>query len=208
MPGILCYAEDLGFWMYTRELWQRVLNRKVTRQNLLLKISLWLMEQSENRSGVGSVSANIWRLRRSSHRSWRRTRERVTLRQDKITFNEEGVSGGQCECCLESGGWGLEVARRFGKKAASSGLTHNGILLGHKKNEIFLTICDSMDGSRRYYYTQWNKSAWERQVLYDFIRMWNLKKKINEQRKLKQTHRHRENWWLPEGRAWGTGCKR
>ena len=48
-----------------------------------------------------------------------------------------------------------------------------------KKNEI-LTICDNMNGSRRYY-AKWNKSGRERQTLYDFTYMWNLKNKTNEQ---------------------------
>ena len=42
----------------------------------------------------------------------------------------------------------------------------------------------------------------ERQISYDFIYMWNLKKNINGQTKQKQTHRHRgqtEDWQRREG---------
>ena len=48
-----------------------------------------------------------------------------------------------------------------------------------------------MDGPRGYY-TQWNESVRERKIPYDFTFMWNLKNKINEQTKLKQIHRYRE----------------
>ena len=41
------------------------------------------------------------------------------------------------------------------------------------------------------YYAQWNKSDRERQIPYYFTSMWNLKNKINEQTKLKQTYRHK-----------------
>ena len=42
------------------------------------------------------------------------------------------------------------------------------------------------------YHVEWNKSDGERQILYDFIHMWNIKNKqktqINEQTKQKQTN--------------------
>ena len=38
------------------------------------------------------------------------------------------------------------------------------------------------------YYAKWNKSEREKQIPYGFTYMWNLKNKINEQTKLKQTH--------------------
>ena len=57
--------------------------------------------------------------------------------------------------------------------------TYNGILLSHKK-EWNLTLCDNMDGPRKYY-AKWNKSDRERQIPYDFTYMWNLKNKTNEQ---------------------------
>ena len=41
------------------------------------------------------------------------------------------------------------------------------------------------------YYAKWNKSDRERQIPYDFTYMWNLKNKISEQTKQKQTHRYR-----------------
>ena len=56
---------------------------------------------------------------------------------------------------------------------------YSGILLGHKK-EWNCAICDNMDGPR-VYYSKWDKSGRERQILYDFIEMWNLKNKTNEQ---------------------------
>ena len=51
---------------------------------------------------------------------------------------------------------------------------HNGILLSHKK-ELNNAICSNLDGPRDYH-TKWSKSERERQMLYDIIYMWNLKK--------------------------------
>ena len=50
-----------------------------------------------------------------------------------------------------------------------------------------------MDGSRGCY-TDWNKSDGERQMLYDFTYMWNLKGKTNEyvNKKQKQAQKYRE----------------
>ena len=56
---------------------------------------------------------------------------------------------------------------------------YNGILLSHTK-EWNCAICDNMGGPRGYY-TKWSKSDRERQIPYDFIYMWNLKNKTNEQ---------------------------
>ena len=55
--------------------------------------------------------------------------------------------------------------------------SHNGILLGHKK-EWNLTICNSMGRPRRYY-AQWNESDREKKIPYYFTYVWNLKNKIN-----------------------------
>ena len=49
------------------------------------------------------------------------------------------------------------------------GHLHNGILLGHKKEEKF-TLSDSMSGPGEYY-SKWNKPVRERQVPYDFTPM-------------------------------------
>ena len=49
------------------------------------------------------------------------------------------------------------------------GHLHNGILLGHKKEESF-TLCDSMDGLGKHY-VKCNKPVRERQIPYDFIPM-------------------------------------
>ena len=54
---------------------------------------------------------------------------------------------------------------------------YNGILLSCKKEEIF-TLCDSMDGPGEHY-AKLNKPVRERQILYDFIYMWNLMNKLN-----------------------------
>ena len=54
---------------------------------------------------------------------------------------------------------------------------YNGILLSGKKEEIF-TLCDSMDGPGEHY-AKLNKPVRERQILYDFIYMWNLMNKLN-----------------------------
>ena len=57
------------------------------------------------------------------------------------------------------------------------GHLHNGILLGHKKEESF-TLWDSMDGPGEHY-AKWNKPVRERQILHDFTYMWNLMDKLN-----------------------------
>ena len=49
---------------------------------------------------------------------------------------------------------------------------HNGILPSHKKEWNF-AICSNMNGLGGHY-AKWNKS--ERQILYDIMYMWNLKK--------------------------------
>ena len=68
---------------------------------------------------------------------------------------------------------------------------YNGILLGHKK-ELYFAICSNMDVLGEHY-AKWNKSDRERQILYDIIYIWNLKKynKLVNITK-KQTHRYRE----------------
>ena len=50
------------------------------------------------------------------------------------------------------------------------GHLHNGILLGHKKEETVI-LCNSMDGPGEHY-AKWNKKVGERQVPYDFTHMW------------------------------------
>ena len=61
----------------------------------------------------------------------------------------------------------------------------HGISLGRKAEGNF-SICDSIDGSTGYY-TKWSKAATERQIPYGFTYIENLKNKINDQTKLKQT---------------------
>lgn len=51
--------------------------------------------------------------------------------------------------------------------------TQNGILFSHRKGNP--ASCDNVKGSRGHY-VKWNKSDGERQILYDFIYLWNLKK--------------------------------
>ena len=41
-------------------------------------------------------------------------------------------------------------------------------------------ICNNMDGPRKYY-AKWNKSDKERQILYNFTNIQNLKNKTKEQ---------------------------
>ena len=53
---------------------------------------------------------------------------------------------------------------------------HNGILLTHKQEKF--TLCNSMDGPGECY-AKWSKPVRERQVPYDFTRMWNLMNKLN-----------------------------
>ena len=58
------------------------------------------------------------------------------------------------------------------------GHLHNGILLGHKKEENF-TLCDSMDGPGEYY-AKWNKAVREKHIPYDFTHIWNLMNKLDQ----------------------------
>ena len=51
---------------------------------------------------------------------------------------------------------------------------YSGILLSHKK-EWNNAFCSNMNGPRNCH-TEWNKSDKERQISYDIIYMWNLKK--------------------------------
>ena len=59
------------------------------------------------------------------------------------------------------------------------GVCINEILLRHKE-EWNIMICINIDGPKGYY-AKWTKSDRERQILYDFTYMWNLKTKTNEQ---------------------------
>ena len=59
---------------------------------------------------------------------------------------------------------------------------HNGILFSYKKNTN-PTICNSMDGFRGYFVQQ-NKTGEERQILYDFTNLWNIKTKQNKMNKI------------------------
>ena len=67
--------------------------------------------------------------------------------------------------------------------------THNGILCNHKKHEAlpFVTTWMKLEG------TMLSEMSYrERQILYDFTYMWNLKNKTNEQTKQKQSYRYRD----------------
>ena len=57
------------------------------------------------------------------------------------------------------------------------GHLHNGILLGHKKEENF-TLRDNMNGPGEHY-AKWDKPFRERQIPYDFTHMWSLMNKLN-----------------------------
>ena len=63
--------------------------------------------------------------------------------------------------------------------------THNGILLSHEKEWNFV-ICNNMDGLGGHY-AKWNKSDWEKQILY-IIYMWNLKIQQTIEYNKKETH--------------------
>ena len=68
----------------------------------------------------------------------------------------------------------------------------NWILLSHKKEQNN-AICSNMDRPKDYH-TEWSKLDRERQIPYDIVYMWSLKKMIqmNLFKKWKQTHRHRK----------------
>ena len=66
--------------------------------------------------------------------------------------------------------------------------THTMEFLSHKKIKYYPLQWHGCGE----YYAKWNKSNRERQISCDFTYMWNLKNKINEQSKWKQTHRYGE----------------
>ena len=57
------------------------------------------------------------------------------------------------------------------------GHLHNGIVLGHKKEENS-TLCNSMDGPGEHY-AKGNKTVRERQMPKVFTHMWNLMNELN-----------------------------
>ena len=67
--------------------------------------------------------------------------------------------------------------------------THTGLLFSHKK-EGHPVIYNNIDGTWEYY-AKWDKSKWERKILYETTYMWNLEKPNSVQ------------WLLP-----GTGSRR
>ena len=65
-----------------------------------------------------------------------------------------------------------------------------------------------MDGPRGYY-VRWNKSDRERQIPHSSINMQNLKNKINEQIRQRQSHTYRKQISGCQGGGdWGDGWKR
>ena len=88
-------------------------------------------------------------------------------------------------CCLIYSCQDMEAAQvpinRWVYKT-TMGHLHNGILLGHKKEENF-TSCNIMDRSGEHY-AKWNKPVRERQIPYDFTHTWNLMNKLNKQNRL------------------------
>ena len=75
----------------------------------------------------------------------------------------------------------------------------------NKNNNV---ICCNMDGPRDYY-TQWAKSARERQISYDITCMWNLKKKKDTNELIYKIETDSQtlktNLWLPKGKSGGEG---
>ena len=76
------------------------------------------------------------------------------------------------------------------------------------KKEWNIAICNNMEGCRGHN-AKWNKSVKERQILYDFTCMWNLREKNPKEQREKETNQKKigsslwgTNWWLPDGR-WG-----
>ena len=69
------------------------------------------------------------------------------------------------------------------------------------------SICNNMDGPRGCY-AKSSKSERTRQIPYNFTYMWNLKNKISEQAKWKQTHRYRKTNGCQMGEGLCAGWKR
>ena len=82
--------------------------------------------------------------------------------------------------------------------------TYNGNITQPWQKKRNLAICNSVNGHRGHY-TKWNKLDRERQTLYDFTYMWNLKNKTNKQTQQNRNRViiQRRNRCLPEGRKWG-----
>ena len=97
----------------------------------------------------------------------------------------------------------VAVSKRVDKNAVIP--IHHGIGLGHKKEQN-LTICDHIHGSRGCY-AKLNTSVRERQVLYDFTYLWNLKNNVKKQTKQKRTHWHREQTDGKGVRPWVKGLR-
>ena len=57
------------------------------------------------------------------------------------------------------------------------GHSHNGILLGHKKEENFI-LCNSMNGPEERYAKRY-KPVGERKIPYDFTHVWKLTNELN-----------------------------
>ena len=81
-----------------------------------------------------------------------------------------------------------------------------GILFSHKKEQNS-AICSNMNGLGGYY-TKWNKSDRERQILYDnHLYVESIKQQTSENNgKEADSGKQRTNHWLPVGRGKGGGA--
>ena len=75
------------------------------------------------------------------------------------------------------------------------------------KKELNLAMWNNMDEPRGYY-TKWNKSERERQILDDLTYMWNQENKNKWTSITKQKHSHRYKVWLVVARREGVREKR
>ena len=67
-------------------------------------------------------------------------------------------------------------------------------------------ICDNMEGPRGYY-DKLNKSDRERQILYDFTSMWNIKNKMNKHNKTETVIDTDNKQVVARGESVGAGKK-
>ena len=123
-------------------------------------LQLWHLSVKEKRMVLESTSENL--SKENQNTNSREYKHPCVL--CSIIYNCQGIHAAQ-----------MSISRWVDKTTMWH--LHNGILLGHKKEENFI-LCDSMDGPGEHY-AKWNKPVRERQIPYDFTHMWNLMNKLN-----------------------------
>ena len=121
---------------------------------LLTTGCLWILKSSNPTSGNTSEGIPNTNLKEHKH----------PYVHGSVIYNRQDMKAAQ-----------VSTSRWVDK--TTTGHLHNGVLLGHKKEENF-TFYDSKDG-RGKHYAKWNKPVRERQVPHDLTHMWNLRNELN-----------------------------